>query len=240
MMTVMILWFAMQPTEVDAARKSFESAKREYNIGQFDRASRLFEEAYRISGDPILLYNIAQSHRQFGRRGEAIQAYKAYLREVPTADNRVAVEARIKDLESSTDRGPAPTAFDLVDPEVSPSRFRRPPTVPVPSAAITTKSQMPDPTPRKSSYMRTKIATGAAILLGAAALGTGLAAEAKHSEMVDGCARNIGGCSDPEVASLKSRAMVTNMLLGLTAGAVVTAGVFFWMDRSSAGVGGRF
>src|SRR4051794_9887712 len=74
------------------ARQAFEEGRRAYNVGQFQEAIAAFEQSYRLSGDPTLLFNLAQSHRQAGQLEAAVNAYRAYLRELPSAANRAYVE----------------------------------------------------------------------------------------------------------------------------------------------------
>jgi tetratricopeptide (TPR) repeat protein len=84
----------------DAARQAYELGRRAYNLARFEEAAAKFEESYQLSGDPTLLFNVAQSHRQAGKRQEALTIYRAYLREVPSADNAERVEGLIAKVEA--------------------------------------------------------------------------------------------------------------------------------------------
>ena len=98
-----------------AARQHFDDGSKLYDLGKFRDAAREYEEAYKYKPDPVLLFNIGQAYRAAGDSGEAITAYKSYLRRVPEARNRAEVEAHISKLQKlieeqrATQPSPAPT-----------------------------------------------------------------------------------------------------------------------------------
>jgi len=79
------------------ARRLYESATRKYDTGRFDDASVDFQKAYDLTGDPALLFNIAQSHRLAGHAEKALFFYRSYLRREPTA-RRGEIEQWIAEL----------------------------------------------------------------------------------------------------------------------------------------------
>ncbi len=83
-----------------AARPHYEKGASEYNLGHFAESISEFEKAYEQDPAPILLFNIAQAHRQSGNNERAAFFYRRYLEQEPNAANRAEVEKRIKDLES--------------------------------------------------------------------------------------------------------------------------------------------
>jgi opacity protein-like surface antigen len=83
-----------------AAKPHYEKGASEYNLGHFAEAISEFEKAYEQDPAPILLFNIAQAHRQSGNNERAAFFYRRYLEQEPNADNRADVEKRIKDLEA--------------------------------------------------------------------------------------------------------------------------------------------
>jgi hypothetical protein len=84
-----------------AARPYYERGATEYNLGHFADAIAQFEKAYELDPAPILLFNIAQAHRQNGNNERAAFFYRRYLEQEPNAANRADVEKRIKDLEDA-------------------------------------------------------------------------------------------------------------------------------------------
>jgi len=69
-----------------------------FELGQFKEALGEFEQAYKLSPHPLLLFNIAQAERLAGERDRALATYTAYLQAVPDAPNRSDVEAFVAEL----------------------------------------------------------------------------------------------------------------------------------------------
>jgi hypothetical protein len=76
----------------------FDAGVKHYNLGHFQEAIVEFEKAYNADPAPILLFNIAQSHRQLNNKERALFFYRRYLEQAPAAPNRGEVEQRMKDL----------------------------------------------------------------------------------------------------------------------------------------------
>ena len=81
------------------AKKHYAKGDKLFALGKFDQALVEFEAAYEAKPLPKLLFNIGQAHRNLDHHDQAIFAFRKYLREVPDADNREAVEKLIDDLE---------------------------------------------------------------------------------------------------------------------------------------------
>ncbi|MBN2573726.1 MAG: hypothetical protein JXP73_04110 [Deltaproteobacteria bacterium] len=92
---------AEAPIDRVAAKAAFHEGLRAFNLGKWDEAIAAFENSYKLSGDPALLFNVAQAQRQAGHGKEAVIAYKAYLRENPDTPHRELVEAKIRELEAA-------------------------------------------------------------------------------------------------------------------------------------------
>lgn len=73
----------------------------------------------------------------------------------------------------------------------------------------------------------TWIAAGGAAALALSGLVVGLNAQAKYDELEENCAPV---CSQDRVDSVKTRALVADVLLGVAAGAAVTAGVLYFLE----------
>jgi tetratricopeptide (TPR) repeat protein len=142
------------------AKESFEKATRLYNLGKYGEAIDEYENAYLISADPVMLYNIAQCHKQNNQPEEAIRFYKNYLRNAPNASNRNDVEKRIAEMERLAEErrrtGAAPPPVTTAPPPVvtvsptppvttPPSSVGQPPPPPTTPPPVT-----PDTTPTPS------------------------------------------------------------------------------------------
>jgi tetratricopeptide (TPR) repeat protein len=83
-----------------AAKRHYAKGDKLFALGKFEQALVEFEAAYEAKPLPKLLFNIGQAHRNLDHYDQAIFAFRKYLREVPDADNREAVEKLIDDLEA--------------------------------------------------------------------------------------------------------------------------------------------
>lgn len=80
------------------ARQAFEEGREAYESGAFEVALTSFERSYALSGHPKLLFKFGRSAEADGQTARAIEAYEAYLTQVPEANNRPFVEARLAKL----------------------------------------------------------------------------------------------------------------------------------------------
>jgi hypothetical protein len=118
------------------AKEHFNRGVKLYNLGHFQEAIPEFEKAYDADPAPILLFNIAQSHRQNGNKERALFFYRRYLEQEPNATKRVDVEQRMKELAQSLEqeneqKHKPPT-------EVTPPAPTTPPTAPQPISVAPT------------------------------------------------------------------------------------------------------
>jgi tetratricopeptide (TPR) repeat protein len=92
---------AAQPTETQKreAKDLNDKATRLYEVGRYEEAIAEYQKVYLIVDDPVLLYNIAQSYRLWGKPEDAVRFYRNYLRRAPNAPNRADVEKKIADQE---------------------------------------------------------------------------------------------------------------------------------------------
>jgi tetratricopeptide (TPR) repeat protein len=89
----------LTPTDLAKAARSFEEAEVHYKLQEYQAALKGYEESYRLSKEPDLLYNIAQCYRQLGKKQEAVRGYRSYLRENPNTKIKAQVEENIATLE---------------------------------------------------------------------------------------------------------------------------------------------
>lgn len=87
----------------EVAKKYYELGKTLYSRSDYEGAIKQFEEAYRLSRKPDLLYNIARSHEALGQYEKAIEVYRRYLpTQPPSAQGEVKV--RIANMERLAER----------------------------------------------------------------------------------------------------------------------------------------
>lgn len=169
------------PSPDDLGRAQFETGSRHYELGEYREALAAFKHAYHLTAHPRLLFNVGQCQRKLGDVAAAIDAYQAYLRAVPHAENRAQVEQLITRLESQ--RAPPPAERDKPEPAPAADVAVAPRTA-VPAAAppvvtarpvdragqrvavpVAALSSGPEP---RAWYARPWAWTGAAVVLGAA------------------------------------------------------------------------
>jgi tetratricopeptide (TPR) repeat protein len=80
------------------ARQFYDNGKLAYDMGHFDDAVSQFERAYALRPAPLLLFNMAQCHRQLGHADKARHLYESFLRESAGADSPQAAIA-VEELE---------------------------------------------------------------------------------------------------------------------------------------------
>lgn len=87
----------------EVAKKYYELGRTLYSRSDYEGAIKQFEEAYRLSRKPDLLYNIARSHEALGQYEKAIEVYRTYLTTQPPAAQGE-VSARIANMERLAER----------------------------------------------------------------------------------------------------------------------------------------
>jgi tetratricopeptide (TPR) repeat protein len=105
----------------------FRKGKRAFDIGHFADAAKEYEMAYTANGKSAVLFNLGEAHRLAGDRAEAVIAYQAYLRNVPTTPKRAEVEQRLAELQEAPPPSPAPVAREEVAPSLPPQVLASPP-----------------------------------------------------------------------------------------------------------------
>ncbi|MGH1342588.1 MAG: hypothetical protein ACRBN8_13590 [Nannocystales bacterium] len=79
--------------ELERAKELFENGKGLYAEGSYSAAIAAFRQAYALSGDPVLLYNIALAHDRGGEFDEALE-YLGYYRAYAPQSERDALSEK--------------------------------------------------------------------------------------------------------------------------------------------------
>ena len=90
-----------EPDDPDRERAmaAYKSGTEAFNDERYDDALASFKEAASLYASPDFQYNIARCYEELGKHEEAVRAFETYLRAKPGAEDRAAVENRIKLLE---------------------------------------------------------------------------------------------------------------------------------------------
>jgi tetratricopeptide (TPR) repeat protein len=85
-------------TDFELAKAHYKTGEIYYERGRYPDAAREFEEAYRLSNRPELLYNMGKSYDGAGDPARALAAYRRFLAAVKQSPDRAVVDARIRAL----------------------------------------------------------------------------------------------------------------------------------------------
>ncbi|HEY1547584.1 MAG TPA: hypothetical protein VGG28_07185 [Kofleriaceae bacterium] len=97
------VWADDAPTkeQIDAAKKAFGEGKQLHDAGKLPEAIDKFKESYRLSKNPVLLYNIALTLDENKQSDSALFYYRKFLSDAPAdAAQRKPAEDRVKVLEN--------------------------------------------------------------------------------------------------------------------------------------------
>ena len=83
-------------SDVELAKRHFDLGRVYYDQADYDKALTAFEEAYRLSQKPALLFNIGRCHEAAGRLEKAIDHYTRFMRDTGRKDANL--RARIRNL----------------------------------------------------------------------------------------------------------------------------------------------
>lgn len=207
--------------EEERAKAHFLAGQSYYDQASYADALREFNEAYRISQRPALLYNIARCHEALDQYSDAVQMLERYLKEDPTTNDRAAIEARIANL-----KGRQPPV-KRVHRETEPAQVNPPPLQP-PTLAPPTLAPAPSPRPRRRW---TWVLGGLGVGLLATALGTGVASQLAYNDLGSSC---TGNHCDPSQQSKidrgKSLALATDVLWPVGVAAVGVGVALFFVE----------
>jgi len=241
----------LTPAQKQEVRQHYEKASRAYDVQKFQEAIEEYQKTYEISGDPAMLFNVAQAYRLNGQPQESIYYYRRYLERSPTASNRAATEQKIAELEKVLSEGKATPPVSAAPPPAAPP----PPGsgTPAPSVTNTTGGAAAAPTaPAPASFPPPNLLTveaedshhgrrvASVVLLAVGGVGlltaaiTGKLAANKGDNLT--YASNLKGTFDPETERAGKRldnVAVVSVVVG--AAATIAGGVLFLLSRPSSG-----
>jgi hypothetical protein len=210
-------------TDDENARRHFESGAAYVQQSDNENALREFQAAYALSKRPALLLNIANVYERMGKPREAVETLTKYLNEDPKSSDRTTTETRIanlkKRLEATPDSTtpPAASASTTTAASAAPAATTTPAVTEAPRGA-----RAPNRTPAYIAF-----GVGGAAAIGAVV--TGLVAKSKFDDADKTCKP---ACSDGTVSSIKSMALVSDILTGVAVAGVGVGAVLFFTAKS--------
>lgn len=123
--------------ELAKGKEHFARGKKLFDKKDYKGAVKAFKESFRLTRNPLLLYNIGYTFDQLGDKSLALFYYQKYLEQAPASDgNRQAAEGRVQVLEIEIEEAaiagggePAPAAREP-KPESAPAAASLAPTGP--------------------------------------------------------------------------------------------------------------
>lgn len=90
---------APSPADLDLAKAHYRTGEINYRQGKFSDAAKEFEEAYRLTARPELLYNMGKSYDGAGDLRGALVVYRRFLGSIKESPDRPFVERRVDELQ---------------------------------------------------------------------------------------------------------------------------------------------
>ena len=219
-------------TAVEMAKVHYQAGSSFYEKGMFAAALKQFQSAYDAAPTPALLYNMAMCQEKLGELSQALELLRKFEIALPFNKQREKVAAKIKELESKLEARPAPVPKPKPEPkpEPEPAKVEKvPATKDLPAED---PAPPPDDAPEKKGRLWTWVAAGVAGAMGVTALGLGISTNLDHAELKESCGQTQEGCAEEDIDRVGLRSNVTDVFIGLTAGAAVAAVVLFFMEGS--------
>jgi tetratricopeptide (TPR) repeat protein len=228
----------MTQSQKDEVKLHYQRATRAYDLQKYTEAIDEYQKAYEISGDPPMLYNIAQAYRLADQPGEAARYYRRFLQRMPNAKNREEVERKIADQEKLADQrkkmepvAPPPPTPTKPPPivEVKPP-VEVPVTPPLPPPA-------PPPPPPETSHARAVVGWS---LLAAGVIADGVAgyeayrAKQKGDQLTKDSMMNATKTFDPSLETAGKNANIAAIALGIGGTALAVTGIIVLATAGSS------
>jgi len=207
------------------ARRHFESGAAYLQRSDYENALREFQAAYSLSKRPPLLLNIANVYERMGKLQEAVDALTKYLEEDPKSPERTTHETRIGNLKKR---------IEAMPPPAPPAAFPAASSAPAPAPVVTTAPTTPPaPPPAPASGPNRAPAFIAFGVGGAATIGaivTGFVAKGRYDDADKQCKPT---CPDDTVSSIKSMALISDVLSGVAVAGVGVGAILLLTSGSS-------
>ena len=211
------------------ARVLYDKAIAHYDLAEYDVAIGEFKQAYELSREPALLFNIAQSYRLKKDYEQALNFYRTYLALDPDAPNRRDAEAQIRKMNEALK---AARSHPAPEPAPPPEPVVTPPPAPAPTPPPVVVTPPPPPRPSFVHTRRGQATIAIAVLGGAAAIaaaGTGGEALSIRSRYDTSCTH--GACDSALYNRGRGFAIGTDVLISVAVVAAVTATVVGLVHR---------
>jgi len=229
----------MTQAQKDEVKLHYQRATRAYDLQKYQEAIDEYQKAYEISGDPPMLYNIAQAYRLADQPAEAARYYRRFLQRMPSARNRDDVERKIADQEKLAEQ--RKKSEPVAPPPPPPTAPTKPPPIvevkpPPPAPTVVPPPPPPAAAPPETSHARAVVGwslIGAGLIVDGVAAYEGYRARQKGDQLTrDSMAGDR--VFDPSVETAGKNANVAAIALGIGGTAVAIAGAIVLITGGSS------
>ena len=217
----------MTQAQKDEVKQHYQRATRAYDLQKYLEAIDEYQKAYEISGDPPMLYNIAQAYRLADQPADAARYYRRFLQRMPNARNREDVERKIADQEKIAEQ--RKKSEPVTPPQQPPPTTKPPPIVevkPPPPPTTPTPPLTPPPPPPETSHARSVVGWS---LLAAGVIADGVAAYEGYRAKQKGDQLTKDSMSgkvfDPSLETDGKNANIAAIALGIGGTALAITGI---------------
>lgn len=91
-------WAQDESSSDERARSLFDDGAEAYELGRYEDAIPLWEESWRLSLQPLILYNLANAYERAGHLEQALESLERYRPSAPS-EERAVLDQRIEALE---------------------------------------------------------------------------------------------------------------------------------------------
>jgi len=215
-----------EPDPNEEAARLYREGTAAFEAGNFQEALEAFTEAYNLSGEPGLVYNLAVCSQRTGNDEKAIAYYELYLEENPGAEDVEEVKALLEDLkktEAKEEAGEAPVA----EPGELPEEAQEETVAPAPSLEEVDLDIIDQGEEDKGPF-GPGILIGAGGLVLAGGILTAITAYKKYGDLESSCSPD---CTDKQLEPTKNAALAADILM-VTGGVVVASGAIWWISSA--------
>lgn len=221
---------AQDPSDQEAAdaesqaREAFSRGRVHYDNGEFSQAADAFEQAYRLSGRDVLLYNLYLARRDANQLVQAAEALRGYLEKVEVIENRPQLEARLRALDAGIAERKAAEEKKAQETNTPSEGEPNQPQTPAEQAAAQSDERW---------WITPVAVAGVGALMAVGSIGTGIMAASKHKEIEDKCpsGKNCDASLQATADQGKILSITTDVLLFGGLAVVGTGALLFILKR---------
>lgn len=209
------------PKDMARAKELYDNGKGLYEEGSYEGAAFAFEEAYKLSGDINVLYNVSLAYDRAGDFEKALR-FLEYYRALAPESERAALSEKVESLKTRLEKQKeAEAETGGPDDPSEPTEPTEPTTPPPPTTGTDDEGTVDDGLPKVFTPVVGVLAGVGAIGFGLG-IGFGVSSLNKTRAAEDGCSGDL--CDAETSADLdqaRNRALAADISIGVGAAATV-------------------